>query len=325
MELSCFQKFLRYLDEDRHYSPETIRNYGADLSQFASFMARDTGIALPEPTAEDPTPSLNTADAQRLINKIEQADPTVIRRFLVELHGHQYAPATSARKLASLRSFYKWLIREGVIEASPMAMIRSPKQPKNLPKAITIDQVLALLEAPDEKDWLGQRDRALLETLYSTGIRVSELVGINLDDLDEIGGTLTVRGKGRKERIVPLGQHATQAIERYRQALGEQTRHLQKAQPSPAPLFLNRLGSRLDARSVRRKLDIYLTKAGLDPKISPHTLRHSFATHLLDNGADLRAVQELLGHASLATTQVYTHLTPHRMHQAYDAAHPRAK
>jgi integrase/recombinase XerC len=209
-----------------------------------------------------------------------------------------------------------------------MTLIRTPRQNKRLPKAITVEQVERLLAAPGDADVLGRRDRAMLETLYSTGIRVSELVGLNVPDLDIAGEALRIRGKGKKERLVPLGTHALSAIRRYIDSVGEDSRFAAcwaGNLRNTAPLFVNKHGGRLSSRSVRRKLDKYLREAGLDPSISPHTLRHSFATHLLDNGADLRSVQELLGHQSLSTTQVYTHLTTQRLQRAYDDAHPRAE
>jgi integrase/recombinase XerC len=209
-----------------------------------------------------------------------------------------------------------------------MTLIRTPRQSKRLPKAITVDQVERLLAAPGDADVLGRRDRAMLETLYSTGIRVSELVGLNTIDLDVAGEALRIRGKGKKERLVPLGTHALSAIRRYSESVDDDPRFAPcwaADKRNTAPLFINKHGGRLSSRSVRRKLDKYLREAGLDPSISPHTLRHSFATHLLDNGADLRSVQELLGHQSLSTTQVYTHLTTQRLQRAYDEAHPRAE
>ena len=263
-----------------------------------------------------------------MTQRIVAADPLLIRRFLAFLDEYQYSPATMARKIATLRSFYKYLVRQGMTSANPMMLIRTPKQAKRLPKAISVEQVEALLVAPDDSNTMGARDRAILETLYSTGIRVSELVDLNRNDMDEIGEALTIRGKGKKERIVPLGSHALRAIDHYLKTLDSDIRFssLREAfeQGQSTALFVNKTGSRLSSRSVRRKLDKYLVQAGLDPEISPHTLRHSFATHLLDNGADLRSVQELLGHQSLSTTQVYTHLSTQRMRDAYDQAHPRA-
>ncbi len=202
-----------------------------------------------------------------------------------------------------------------------------PRQASRLPKAISIEQVEKLLAAPGDSEVLGRRDRAMLETLYSTGIRVSELVGLAFEDLDLAGEALRVKGKGKKERIVPLGSHAIGAVQRYLDMLKADPKFGPMAREGGVrlPLFVNKHGGRLSSRSVRRKLDKYLISAGLDPDISPHTLRHSFATHLLKNGADLRSVQELLGHQSLSTTQVYTHLTTHRMQEAYNKAHPRAQ
>jgi integrase/recombinase XerC len=208
-----------------------------------------------------------------------------------------------------------------------MTLIRTPRQSKRLPKAVSVEQIERLLAAPEDNEILGARDRAMLETLYSTGIRVSELVDLNIDDLDETGEALRVRGKGRKERIVPLGSHALSAIRHYVSMVRNDARFSQSWAPERRErvLFINKHGGRISSRSVRRKLDKYLRQVGLDPAISPHTLRHSFATHLLDNGADLRSVQELLGHQSASTTQVYTHLTTTRMREAYDKAHPRAE
>jgi integrase/recombinase XerC len=208
-----------------------------------------------------------------------------------------------------------------------MTVIRTPRQAKRLPKAITIEMVEKLLAAPGDAEVLGRRDRAMLETLYSTGIRVSELVGLAQEDLDLAGEALRVRGKGKKERIVPLGSHAIASINRYLEMMRADAKFAPLVNGTTArlPLFINKHGGRLSSRSVRRKLDKYLKQAGMDPSISPHTLRHSFATHLLDNGADLRSVQELLGHQSLSTTQVYTHLSTHRMQEAYQKAHPRAQ
>nr|HRJ49150.1 tyrosine-type recombinase/integrase [Phycisphaerales bacterium] len=212
-------------------------------------------------------------------------------------------------------------------DANPMTLIRTPRQGKRLPKAISIEQVEQLLVAPADSDVLGRRDRAMLETMYSTGIRVSELIGLNYDELDVANECLRVRGKGRKERVVPLGSHAIEAIRRYMDMVLADARYSAYWSEGSRvkPLFLNKHGGRLSSRSVRRKLDKYLKQVGLDPTISPHTLRHSFATHLLDNGADLRSVQELLGHQSLSTTQVYTHLTTQRLQDAYNRAHPRAR
>ncbi len=328
--------FTRYLTEERHFSPYTARCYGADLRQFVEYLTDELGIEINE-SAEAGVLRSRESGASDTVGQIAPATLTAvvcrgeadtIRGFLGHLGDQSYSPATMARKIATLRSFYKWADRHSLVDANPMTLIRTPRQNKRLPKAITIEQVEQLLSAPDENDVLGRRDRAMLETLYSTGIRVSELVSLNADDLDASGEALHVRGKGRKERIVPLGSHALGAIRRYIEMVAKdprlsESRHTGSG--SEFPLFLNKHGKRLSSRSVRRKLDKYLREVGLDPTISPHTLRHSFATHLLENGADLRSVQELLGHQSLSTTQVYTHLSAQRTKDVYDDAHPRAE
>lgn len=332
------QSFSEYLTDERHFSPYTARCYGADLRQFIEYLCEDTGIALDQ-AAEEMAFKSRTADGSNIAGQIDRptittticnADADLIRGFLGFLGEQSYSPATMARKIATLRSFYKWGNRLGYTTTNPMPLIRTPRQSKRLPKAITIEQIERLLAAPSDTDVLGRRDKAMLETLYSTGIRVSELVGLNHDDLDFENEAMHVRGKGRKERIVPLGSHALGAIRNYIELMASDVKFApiwsaRAAGEESLSLFLNKHGSRLSSRSVRRKLDKYLRAVGLDPTISPHTLRHSFATHLLDNGADLRSVQELLGHQSLSTTQVYTHLSTARVENAYNDAHPRAE
>ena len=336
--LPIIEEFMRYLLDERHFSPYTARCYGVDLRQYAEFLSQELNIKV---TRQQETDVLNrainrnngdakqdvvaTLGAATVTGAMLVMDVNGIRKFLEHLSQQNYSPATMARKIATLRSFHRWLEKRSLITTNPMLMIRTPKQSKRLPKAIDVEQVEKLLSAPDDTNLLGARDRAILETLYSTGIRVSELVGINRGDIDDPGAALIVRGKGRKERIVPLGSHAMAALRHYAGVLdAELVRNGQSPDPI-APLFINKHGGRLSTRSVRRKVSKYLAQAGLDPNISPHTLRHSFATHLLDNGADLRSVQELLGHQSLSTTQVYTHLTTQRMRDAYNDAHPRAE
>jgi integrase/recombinase XerC len=258
---------------------------------------------------------------ETLDEKILSVEPLTVREFLAYLYGQNYTKSTTARKLATLRSFYKFLIRRGRVTINPLSTIRTPKQDKRLPKCLDLEQVQKLLEAPGDADLLSARDKAMLEVLYSSGIRVSELVDLEMGDLDLQEGVLRVRGKGRKDRLTPIGSQAIKALQRYFDLRsGDQRTH----DAQTPRVFLNKHGEPLSTRSVRRKLDKYLVMAGLDPGISPHTLRHSFATHLLNNGADLRSVQELLGHQSLSTTQIYTHLTTTRVKEVYDAAHPRA-
>ena len=344
--LALLDSFTSYLSDERHFSPYTARCYGADLRQFVEYLVQGFNITVDEareaaflrersehpahapgtsgPVAETTAPG---GQHQTVTAVICSAGADVVRGFLAHLNEQHYSAATMARKIATLRSFFKWADRRGIAASNPMTLIRTPRQGKRLPKAITIEQVEQLLAAPSDTDVLGRRDRAMLETLYSTGIRVSELIGLNFDELDIANECLRVRGKGKKERVVPLGSHAIDAIRRYMELVQADARYAAYwAEGSRIkPLFLNKHGGRLSSRSVRRKLDKYLKQVGLDPTISPHTLRHSFATHLLDNGADLRSVQELLGHQSLSTTQVYTHLTTQRMQDAYNRAHPRAQ
>jgi len=324
--LPVVEKFLSYLTDERHFSPYTSRCYGLDLRQYTDFVAADAGLGWNMPVEEAATRPLNAnAKGVTLTERLLAADVEVIRRFLARLSEQGYSAATMARKIATLRSFHRWAERTGWVQSNPMVLIRTPKQSKRLPKAITVDQIEKLLSAPNDGEILGARDRAILETLYSTGMRVSEVVGLNRGDLNEAGACVHVRGKGRRERVAPLGSHAVKSLKHYLQMLDADLVAHNKSAADGDPLFVNKNGTRLSSRSVRRKVAKYLIEAGLDPDISPHTIRHSFATHLLDNGADLRSVQELLGHQSLSSTQVYTHLTSARMRQAYDKAHPRAE
>jgi integrase/recombinase XerC len=331
--IALLEAFTRYLSDERHFSPYTARCYGADLRQYVDFLSQSQKVVLDEarerkalerytshrqPGASFPNPSVK----ESVTDHICTATSDSIRAFLNHLGEQQYSAATMARKIATLRSFYKWGDRRACTNGNPMTSIRTPRQPKRLPKAIPIEQLLA---APGDGDVLSRRDRAMLETLYSTGVRVSELVGLLVEDMDFTGEAMRIRGKGKKERIVPLGTHAIAAIQRYLDLLKTDHKYGGVHSNTKAPLFVNKHGGRLSSRSVRRKLDKYLKMAGLDPSISPHTLRHSFATHLLDNGADLRSVQELLGHQSLSTTQVYTHLSTSRVQETYNKAHPRAQ
>ncbi len=259
---------------------------------------------------------------EQTTDQLIHTDVNIVRAYLAYLNEKNYSKSTAARKLATLRSFYKFLVRRGYIQTSPVAAIRTPKQDKRLPRCLEVEQINNLLNRPDTNTLLGARDRAILETLYSSGLRVSELVGLNLSDVDFLGEVLHIRGKGKKERLAPIGESAIQAIQQYL-TLRNADKHKDKFDQQT--LFINKHGHRLSTRSVRRKLDKYLTEAGLDPRISPHTLRHSFATHMLNNGADLRVVQELLGHRSLSTTQIYTHLTTKKMKDVYDSSHPLSK
>jgi integrase/recombinase XerC len=334
--------FLNYLRFERHFSPHTGKCYAADLYQFSQYLlggpeaaarvslptrggsAGTYGPARPGQTAGTAVavPSNHTGQEVAVLrDKLLKADANQIRAFLTFLHEREYSKATAARKLATLRSFYKFCMRKGMIQTNPVSSIRTPKQEKRLPKFLDIEQVRKLLSTPDDSTLLGARDRAMLETLYSTGVRVSELVALNVEDVDTPGECLRIRGKGRKERVTPIGPTALHAIRKY---LDMRQTDPRGATFDKSALYVNKHGQRLSTRSVRRKLDKYLLVCGLDPSISLHTLRHTFATHMLNNGADLRSVQELLGHQSISTTQVYTHLTTAQLKRDYDSSHPRA-
>ena len=292
--------FLTHLGLERNSSSQTVKSYREDLSQAFVYL-RD---ALKSSTLDS---SVWTTRA--------------LRGFLAWLHGQGYSKATIARRMAAVRSFGKFLCREGTLKANPAEPLRGPRLDKKLPHFLTLADTSKLIDAPDVSLPFGRRDRAWLETLYSAGVRVSELTGLNLADMDLDDKVLVVRGKGKKERLALLGDAAVTAIEAWLPDRAVIVRELHKETPA---VFLNKNAGRLTTRSVARLLAKYLAIAGLDPRTSPHTLRHSFATHLLDAGADIRGVQELLGHKSLATTQVYTHVTTQRLQASYQKAHPRA-
>lgn len=295
----AIRHFMTFLNLERHASPETVRNYGSDLRQFHTFMKAE------RPGLSALIPSTVTTES--------------VRAYLHWLDRKHEKSTSIARKLAALRSFYRFLQREAIVVLNPAETIRTPKQPKHLPRVLTKDDAAALMDFPAGQTGSSLRDSALLETLYSTGARVSELVGINLEDLRLSEGLVHLRGKGRKERIVPIGSVALKAIHSYRASLKPSALN---PQPSD-PVFLNVRGGRLTTRSVARIVACYSNRLA-GGSVSPHTLRHSFATHLLDEGADLRSIQEMLGHVSLSTTQKYTHLATDQLLAVYDKTHPRA-
>ncbi|MDO8629398.1 MAG: tyrosine recombinase XerC [Phycisphaerales bacterium] len=337
-ENSLIEEFLNYLKFERHFSPHTAKCYSADLAQFCAFLSGNmtaagghqnftgrkakVGSLLSTEGGHDAVAGGGVAVAENTVQqKLRETQTEQVKAFLAFLGTQTYSKSTIARKLATLRSFYKFCMRRGYVKTHPLATIRTPKQDKRLPKFLELDQITKLLSTPDDNTLLGARDRAMLEVLFSTGVRVSELVDLNFGDVEYEGRTIRVRGKGKKQRTTPIGPTALAAVQKYLQLRRSDARSANFDQQA---LFVNKHGRRLSTRSVRRKLDKYLLQAGLDPSISPHTLRHSFATHMLANGADLRSVQELLGHQSISTTQIYTHLTTPRLKQAYDDAHPRA-
>ncbi len=329
-DVAIIQEFLNYLNFEKRFSEHTAKCYGADLKQFTGFLVDRT-----ETAHGAGSPSMYPLDSQHAgpaTAVVTRAKPEVnqlllsvhtddVRAYLAYLNDKQYSKTTIARKLATLRSFYKFLVRRNHTDSNPVTVVRTPKQEKKLPKFLEYEDVKRLLETPPMDSWLGARDRAIMETLYSTGIRVSELVALNMDDMDFLGEVIHVRGKGKKERISPISSSVLQVIQHYMEFRNKRAQS--NSNFDSKVLFVNKHGRRLSTRSVRRKMDKYLKMAGLDPAISPHTLRHSFATHMLNNGADLRSVQELLGHQSLSTTQVYTHLTTKKLKEVYESAHPR--
>lgn len=296
-------QFLDYLGGERNASDLTVRNYGDALDQFAAWHVEK----YKEPCAWD------------------KVDLFHLRGYLVHLTiERKLDKATIHLKISALRSFFRWMVRGERIKQNPAVGLVLPKKARKLPKFMTVQQIETLMNAPltdteRTTDWTAWRDKAILETFYSAGIRINELVQLNDDGIDTLGEVIRVRGKGKKERMAPLGGPAVEAIEKYRQL-----RNGALDAGSGGSLFRNRFGGRMTARSIQRMLKKYLIAAGLDPSLTPHKLRHSFATHMLDAGADLRSVQELLGHASLSTTQVYTHITTERLKKTYDKAHPRA-
>lgn len=294
------EAFLDYLRIEKDDSPNTILNYKDDIAAFSGFLQK------------------RKADAG-------WTDVTIldIRSYLAELHRENLARRTIARRISALRSFYRYLLREGKVKLNPFAKVRTPKLEKRLPVFLEEFEINQLLESPDLSTELGRRDRAVLELLYSTGCRVSELAGLTLDRMDLSNRYVLLMGKGRKERIVPLGRPCVKAMTAYLDGTRDALMERYQAKPH-SMVFVNSRGTPLTARSVRRILDKYVEQTALTKHISPHTIRHTFATHLLDHGADLRSVQELLGHSSLSTTQIYTHVTAERITAVCRKHHPRA-
>ena len=325
------EKYLDYLEFQRNASPHTVRNYRSDLEQFYEYLTlTPEGEARPEPD-------------------LEQIDNLTIREFLGVLYKRQQRKTSVARRLATLRSFLNFLSAQGAIQTNPAKIVASPRQEKRLPEYLMTDTVVSLIEAPETSTSLGKRDRAILELLYATGLRVSELVGMDVGDIDLGEGLVRVLGKGRKERLVPFGDKARDAVEDYLRVRSELLKRRPALVPTPPrredgpqgerrvarrrlssqteadAVFLNARGGRLTTRSVGNIVDRYVAQLAQRMKVHPHTLRHTFATHMLNAGADLRSIQELLGHESLSTTQKYTHVSTEQLVRIYQACHPRAR
>jgi tyrosine recombinase XerC len=289
---SQLSRFLTYLSDEKRYSDYTVRAYGTDLAHFVDFLIENQGKS-----------------------RWEEVKADDVKNFLGFVLRHGYSRRAAARKLSSVKSFFKFLCWDGVLDYNPARGVKTPKLEKRLPGFLTQSQIEEALNIAGD-DPVSRRDRAILEVLYGAGLRAAELVGLNIDDIDFSGETIKVRGKGQKERILPLGQMAKKSL--------EQLLTLRNGAPEPA-VFLSKHGKRLSTRELQRIVKRRLLQIGDASGAHPHILRHSFATHLLERGADIRAVQELLGHSSLATTQVYTHLTAERLKKIYDKAHPRAE
>ena len=281
------EKFLSYLEIEKNYSTHTLVNYKKDLLDFAAFVDKP----------------------------VEKIDYFTFRKFLADINSKNYSKKTQSRKISTLKSFFKFLLREGFVKVNPASSIPYPRLDKNLPKFLAEEDIKKFLDNLPQENFLQARDAAILELLYSSGIRISELIGLNVEDVEFLSGIIKVRGKGKKERILPVGEKAISVLDTY----------IQKRDSPEKALFLNRFKKRISAVGIRKALNKWAKVFALKEKISPHVFRHSFATHLLNRGADLRSVQELLGHSSITTTQIYTHLTVDSLKRVYEKAHPRAK
>ncbi len=300
-------QFFEHLRYERNVSEHTLRNYASDLGQFYDHLA----------------PLDEKTNVRRDVD-IKQIDHITIREWLSSLHTAQKKKTSVARKLAALRTFFQFLVREGVVENNPARLVATPRLEKKLPNHLSIEEMIRFIETPDIETDLGKRDRAILEVLYGTGARVAELVKIDLNHIDFKNKLVRLSGKRRKERIVPFGDPALYAVMNYLSVRNAFLQNAPLAERDSQALFLNYQGTRITTRSVGRMVDKYIEICAGIHNISPHSLRHSFATHLLDGGADLRDIQELLGHARLSTTQIYTHVSMEKLIEVYDKAHPKA-
>ena len=305
--ITLVNDFLLYLQTEKNYSENTIKSYERDLYQLERYLEEYEG--------------------EYVLDNIENLEYLMMRKYMAYLSSKKLAKSTIARKLGACRSFYRYLMIRQIVDSSPPSEVVTPKREKKLPKFLYYDEIEALMKSPADDLW-GRRDRAILEICYAGGLRVSELVGINMMDINRSGRFVSVVGKGNKQRIVPIGQVALAAVDNYisslRQAAKAGELKFVPAFGSGAPLFINQRGGRLTVRSVQNIVRKYVEQAAIKKKISPHALRHSFATHLLENGADLRSVQELLGHVSISTTQIYTHVSKSTIRSVYNKTHPRA-
>ena len=299
------EMFITTLEAEKGYSPHTLRAYKHDIKDFIFFLLKTNN--------QEDTNACDRELQREFAERVKTVDRNIIRKYLAGLVHQKQSKRTMARRLSALKSFFDFLVRAGHIKMNPADAIPYPKLEKSIPKVLGIDEVFRLLDQMKADTWLEKRNLTMFETFYSTGMRVSEINGLNMGDVDFNARMIRVFGKGGKERVVPVGERALTAIKNYREAAGGQ---------DARPVFLNKSYGRLSTRSIRRILDRVVLECGLHLKASPHMLRHSFATHMLDSGADLRGIQEILGHASLSTTQIYTHVSVDRLMQVYDRAHP---
>ena len=300
-------QFLEHLRYERNVSEHTLRNYQSDLEQFVDYLA-----------------PAHPKTGKRKFPELTDIDHITIREWLSTLHTAQKKKSSIARKLAALRTFFQFLVREGVLEQNPAKLVATPRLEKKLPKHLSIEDAIRFIETPNTDTDLGKRDRAMLELMYATGVRVAELTKLNLGHIDFRNRLIRVTGKRRKERIVPFGEPALEALRSYLDVRDGFLSNAPISEREPEALFLNYQGTRITTRSVGRMVDKHIRMCAEKYDISPHALRHSFATHLLDSGADLRDIQELLGHARLSSTQIYTHVSMEKLIQVYDKAHPKA-
>lgn len=304
--VTLLKSFLDLLEAEKGYSPHTLKAYQSDLTDYIRY--------LEEQYCHGEQSESGHMGDERFLELVREDYKTIVRLYMAHLAGTGIKKSSMARKLSALKSFFNNLVRSGLIEINPADMVPAPKVPRKIPDFLTVDDLFFLLDSIQADSLLGKRNLAIIETFYSTGVRVSEMAALDFDDIDFDREFIKISGKGSKERIVPVGARALKAILQYRHMLGHRF----------APLFLNRNLTRLTDRSMRRILDKIVSECSLRMHVSPHMLRHSFATHMLDAGADLRGIQEILGHASLSTTQIYTHVTIDKLMEVYDKAHPRS-
>lgn len=303
-----FKEFLEHMRYERNVSEHTLRNYASDLGQFHDFLA----------------PVINEETQERRALNLKDIDHITIREWMSALHDANKKKTSIARKLASVRTFFQFLVREGKLEMNPAKLVSTPRIERKLPNHLSMEDAVRFIESPDADTDMGKRDRAILEFLYATGVRVSELVKLDIRDIDYENKSVRVTGKRRKQRIVPFGDHALAALNIYLNIRLNFLHNAPVAEREDQAVFLNYQGTRITTRSVGRMVDKYIRQCADIHNISPHSLRHSFATHLLDSGADLRDIQELLGHARLSTTQIYTQVSMEKLIEVYDKAHPKA-